>query len=50
MVGEEPQAMEELREVAQHQLAVCSSRLLGSSTYKTFNTLLGQQQSLEFQR
>jgi len=40
VVGEEPQAMEELRALAQHQFAVRPSGLLGPLAQKTLNTFL----------
>ena len=38
VVGEEPKAVEKLRAVAEHQLAVCPSCLLGPLAQKTLST------------
>ena len=40
MVGEEQEIVEELREVAQHQLAVDPLGVLGAATQKTLNRFL----------
>jgi hypothetical protein len=39
LAGEKPQAVEELRATAQHQLAVRPSRLLGALASETLNRL-----------